>query len=425
MSRIGPSLPDLPSIPFEDHSAPSIPLNAMTSTHHPLSPIREVTLLILLLTTPAWGSSPRWVISANEGKIDLSSGTRRVLREAPPDTVTLLDFAQFPPSVRHLTNISNTVLGPPSNVAITPDGRFALIADSVRLDSSNTNGYRPARRLHLLDLVAEPPRVVAEGEAGEQVSGVCVAPNGRTVLVANRASGSVSVLRLEGASLRTLAEIPLALPVDEVSDVAITPDGRRAFVSVRERGHLRELILDGEKVTATSRKFSTYGRPYRVLVTPDSQLVLTAGEGAGNGGDKDALTVIDLTADPARATDFIALGTGPETLDLSPDGKLLIAVIMNGSNLLPTDPWRTEHGQIVLLERSGKTFKRRQVMEVGRIPEGAVFTPDGRHVVVQSHPERKLWILDVTRSGLVDSGLRIDVPGMPSGLSSMRIQTGR
>lgn len=310
--------------------------------------------------------------------------------------------------------------GPPSNVALTPDGHFALIADSVRLDASSTNGYRPARRIHLLDLSASPPRVVAEGEAGEQPSGVCIAPNGRLILVANRAAGSVSVLKLEGSTLRTVSEMPIALPADEVSDVAISPDGRRAFASVRERSHLREFVIDGETVTATPRKYSTYGRPYRVLVTHDSQLVVTAGEGAGNGGDRDALTVIDLTSGAGRATDFVPLATGPESLDLSPDGKHLIAVLMNGSNLAAGDPWRTEHGQIVLLERSGKTFKRRQTVDVGRIPEGAVFTPDGRHVVVQVHPERKLWILNLTRGGLVDSGLRIDVPGMPSGIGSLR-----
>ena len=50
------------------------------------------------------------------------------------DSISILDFATFPPTVRHLDNIANTVIGPPSNIAITPDKSLALIANSVKLD---------------------------------------------------------------------------------------------------------------------------------------------------------------------------------------------------------------------------------------------------------------------------------------------------
>lgn len=367
-------------------------------------------------------AGPQWVISANENKIDLTSGVSRLVPQAAPDTLTLLNFASFPPAVLHLTNVSNSVLGPPSNVAISADGRVALVSDSVQVDSVNPGKWFPAHRIHVLDLTLTPPRVVGEGRAGAQPSGLAIAPGGRLVLVANRAGGSVSVLRLQGTTLTTLSEVPLALSADEVSDVAITPDGTRAYASVREKNHLRELRIEGETVTATERKFSTYGRPYRVLTTPDGRLLLTAGTGAGNGPDVDALTVIDLKANPPRTTDLVKLGVSPESIELSPDGRWLAAVMMNGSNLAPTDPLLTDHGQVVLFERVGATFRHRQTVNVGRIPEGAAFTPDGRHLVVQTHPDRRLWVFDVGRSGLRDTGLRIPVPGMPSG---MRAQGGR
>ena len=360
-----------------------------------------------------------WVLSANESKIDLTTGASRVSGPAGNDSLTLLDFTQFPPSVTHLPKISNSVLGPPSNVAITPDGRWAFVSDSIRLDPASPGKWLPNRFIHILDLSSTPPRVVGQGESGEQPSGLAITPNGRMLLAANRAGGSVTAFRFADGRLEKLAEISLGLPADEVSDVAMAPDGRRAFVSVRLRGHLRELKIDGEAVTATERKFSAYGRPYRVQVTPDNALVLTAGEGFGNGADTDLLSIIDLAANPPRTTDYVPLGRAPETLELSPDGRWLVAVLMNGSNLAPTDTHRGDQGQIVVLEREGRSFKRRQTLSVGPIPEGAIFTPDGRHVVVQCHPEKRLWLFEVTRSGLRDTGKRIDVPGMPSGLGTL------
>ncbi|MBL9170715.1 MAG: hypothetical protein JNN07_23485 [Verrucomicrobiales bacterium] len=382
-----------------------------------------ITLLMgaSLVSWPV-SAAPKWVISGNENKIDLTSGVSRLVPNAAPDTLTLLNFESFPPVVVHVTNVSNSVLGPPSNVAVTADGRLALVADSVQIDPVNPGKWFPAHRVHVVDLTVNPPRVVGEGRTGAQPSGLAIAPNGRLVLVANRAGGSVSVLRLEGTALTWLSDVPLALSADEVSDVTIAPDGTRAFVSVREKNHLRELRIEGEKVTATERKFSTYGRPYRVLTTPDGQLLLTAGIGAGNGPDMDALTVIDLEATPPRTVDLVKLGISPESIELSPDGRWLAAVMMNGSNLAPQDSLLQDHGEVVLLERAGRTFRHRQTVKVGRIPEGAAFTPDGRHLVVQCHPERNLWLFEVTKRGLRDTGLRISVPGMPSG---MRAQGGR
>jgi DNA-binding beta-propeller fold protein YncE len=381
------------------------------------SPAPLLPACVWLACLPALlAARPRWVLSANENKLDLATGVTRVLSGAPPDTLTLLDCAVFPPRVTHLTNVANTVVGPPSNVALTPDGTLAVIADSLVLDTARTNGWRPARRLHVLDLTAPTPRVVGEAEAGEQPSGLSFTRDGRFLFVANRAAGSVSAFARVGFTLRPLNTVAFAPPAHEVSDVAVSPDGRTVLAAVREGGHLRELAFDGRELRATDRKVSVYGRPYRVGFTPDGQLALTAGAGFGNGPDQDALTVVDLAGPRPRATDFVPLGSGPESLELSPDGRLAVAVLMNGSNLAATDPLYRDHGQLVLLERRGRTFVRRQVLAIPRIPEGVCFTPDGRHVIVQAHPDRELRFYRVRRGRLTDTGERVAVPGMPSGL---------
>jgi hypothetical protein len=106
----------------------------------------------------------------------------------------------------------------------------------------------------------------------------------------------------------------------------------------------------------------------------------------------------------------------PESIEISPDGKLLAAVVMNGSNLGPSNPNRTTHGALVLLARRGKAFRVVEELLIGRIPEGVAFTSDGKYLVVQCHPDRELWIFSVNRGRLKDTGQRIKVPGMPSSL---------
>jgi DNA-binding beta-propeller fold protein YncE len=356
------------------------------------------------------------MLSGNENKIDLASGTMRVLPAAPPDTLTILDFSEFPPEVGHLKDLPNTVIGPPSNIAITPDGSLALIANSIKLDASSETGYSPESYVHILDLKTKPPRVIGEVQTGRQPSGMSITPNGRLAIVANRADGTVSVLRIDGQNVSLIQTVEVSLPEESASDVAISPDGKLALVSVQKGSHLRVLQIDGEKVTATARKISVYGQPYRVVITPDTEVALTAGAGFGNGQDMDALSVVDLQSDPIRTVDHIAIGSGPESVEVSPDGKLVAAVLMNGSNLAPDDPALTQAGGLVILSRKGTRLKVEQRLETGRIPEGVAFTSDGRYLVVQENPTSQLWIYRVRDKTVRDSGVRIEVPGMPSSL---------
>jgi DNA-binding beta-propeller fold protein YncE len=356
------------------------------------------------------------VISGNENKIDLTSGGPKVIRPGALDSVSILDFAQFPPTVEHLLDVPNSVVGPPSNIAITRDRKIALIANSLRIDSANPTNWVPEDFVHVVDLAAKPPKVIDKVTTGRQPSGISIAPDGKFALVANRADGTVSVLSMRGPEIMARQTVTVCLPTESASDVAIAPDGKLALVSVWKGGYIAVLKIEGGSVAATGQKISTYGQPYRVVITPDGELALTAGMGFGNGLDRDAVTVIDLLSKPIRAIQHVTIGSVPESIEISPDGKLLAAVVMNGSNLAATDPNHSEHGSVVLLARKGKSFRVVEELPIGRIPEGVAFTSDGKYLVVQCHPDRELWIFSVSGGRLRDTGRRIKVPGMPSSL---------
>jgi len=286
----------------------------------------------------------------------------------------------------------------------------------VRTDASNPTNWIPEAYIHLMDLGSVPPRLAGRVTTGSQPSGMSITRDGRFALVANRAAGTVSVLNLRGATVETVQELKVCEPAEAVSDVAITPDGRRALASVQKGGYLALLESEQGRWKLAGRKASVYGQPYRVVITPDGELGLTAGAGLGHPMDKDALTVVDLASNPIRTVDYVALGAVPESIEVSPDGRLVAAVLMEGSNLAADHPQHTEAGLLVILERRGKTFRRLSEHPIGRIPEGVAFTSDGRHLVVQCHADRELRLFSVRGSRVRDTGRRVAVPGFPSSL---------
>src|SRR5213082_2217561 len=150
---------------------------------------RVQVLFGALLVAFAAPVSAQLVISGNENKIDLTSGAPRVIPPVAPDSISILDFSSFPPSVRHLSDIPNSVIGPPSNIAITPDRRLALISNSLKADPQDATNWVPESFVHVLALTANPPKVIGQARTGRQPSGLSITPSGQVALVANRADG--------------------------------------------------------------------------------------------------------------------------------------------------------------------------------------------------------------------------------------------
>ena len=97
---------------------------------------RWICLALLCLFSAAT-TRAQLILSGNENKVDLNTGAIRVIPATAPDSVSILDFSTFPPKMLTVNNVPNTVVGPPSNIAITPDGSLALVADSIKVDPTN------------------------------------------------------------------------------------------------------------------------------------------------------------------------------------------------------------------------------------------------------------------------------------------------
>ena len=168
----------------------------------------------------------------------------------------------------------------------------------------------PTDKLYVIDLDATPPALVSTVTVGRQPSGMAINAQGTLALVANRAGKSVSVLTIDGTTVQQVAELPMG---DEVCAVAITPDGKRAFVAKNVAAKVAVLTIDGTKVTTDKAQDVQVGAGvYNLDMTPDGKTLIAADTGTAGDGSSKTLSVIDAAANPPRRVDTVSVGDGPE-----------------------------------------------------------------------------------------------------------------
>ena len=375
-----------------------------------------LALLMLLLVFPLVAGAQLMIIG-NDEKAMWDDAGKVVVMAPGKDTVSIVDISELE-SPRIVSNLplTNSVFGPPVNLAITPDGRLAIVANSVNHVPDGA-GWKsvPDNKLYVIDLTTSPPSHVATVEVGKQPSGLDINRAGNLALVANRADNSVSVLSIEGKNVKLVDTVPMG---ESVAAVAFTPDGKRAL-AVKFPGHKVALLeVDGTKVTYTKSDLNVGLWPYNIGVTPNGKLALVANNGYSGAGDGqvDTISAIDLEANPPRVIDHVVVGDGPEGLAISPTGDIAVANLLRGSNSAKTAWFYNRNGSVVVLKIEGKKVTRVGEVEVGGIPEGAVFSPDGKYLYVGNFNDKDVSILRVDGTKVTDTGKRLQLPGHPASM---------
>ena len=118
--------------------------------------------------------------------------------------------------------------------------------------------------------------------------------------------------------------------------------------------------------------------------------------------------------------DKVVVGDAPEGLAISPTGKLAVAVLLRGSNNAKTEFFHNRNGSVVVLKIDGKKVTKVGEVEVRGLPEGAVFSPDGRWLYVGNFLDSDLSVLRVDGDTVTNTGTLVKLPGKPA---SMRGRT--
>ena len=385
----------------------------------PHSRLRVFGVGIALGLAVAGPVSAQVMIIGNDEKASFANGTASV---NPPghDTLSVVDISKpAAPRIVATIPLDNSVIGPPTNLAITPDRSLALVANSVNgVEKEGKPAVASDDRMFVIDLKANPPKVIATVNLGKRPSGMAIASSGKMALVTNRDDGTVSVLAINGNEVKVTDTVKVGEPTDSVSGVAISPDGKRALATKPAANKIALLTIDGDKVTYDKRDLPVGVFPYNVAIAPNGKLALTAdnGNGGGSDGNVDTVSVIDLEADPVRVIDHVTVGDSPEGLVISPKGNLAVTIEARGSNTANTNWFHHPGGAVTALAINGKKVTRVGEVTVGGLPEGAVFSPDGSYLYVGNFMDKDLSVLKVNGTQLSDTKQRFKLPGQPASM---------
>jgi DNA-binding beta-propeller fold protein YncE len=362
------------------------------------------------------------IVSANDAKYVRVAGRDTYPEGTGSDTLTLLDASRFPPEVKATVKVEHTIIGPPQAVAITPDGKSAIVGAPTRYDYAAKKVIFDTF-LQVIDLEATPPKMIDKVEIGQHSQGLTINREG-TLLLAGTVGGTVAVLSIEGKAVKLIDQIKVS--ERRLSGVSFTHDGRAALVALRDEQGVIVLDVQGRTVTNSRERVTTGVSPYSIDVSSDGKWAVVSNVGlpgmAGNVGllfgDADTVTLVDVSQRPFRAVQHLTVPSVPEGVAISPDGKWIAVQAMDGSNLTEDNPGRHPRGRVLLFAvRDGQAVKIAD-LPGGEAAQGIVFTADNNYILVQFNVEKQIAVYAVNGGELKDTKQRIGLSGGPASLRS-------
>ena len=330
------------------------------------------------------------------------------------DAVLVVDISDpAKPRIRASLPLTNSLLGPPTNLQITPDGKLGLVANSV-VDVQDGNAWKavPDDKLYVIDLTADPPKLIDTVTVGRQPSGISISGKGDLALIANRDGKSVSVVSIQGTTVKAVGEVPLE---QAAAAVVVAPDGKRAFVCLNAVNKIGVLAIDGQKVTYDkSMDIPSALNPYNVDITPDGKYVIASNTGAGKN-NADAEVVIEATGPHPHVVDVMTPGTGPEGFAIAPNGKIAAAPLLLGTGANDGDWFKTKDGELAVMSiGTDGGLKVMARAPLGGLPEGIAYSPNSEYLYVGNYFDKDLQVFHLADGTLTEAGPRLKLPGQPA-----------
>jgi len=162
----------------------------------------------------------------------------------------------------------------PYNVAVSPDGKIALTADNGFMGSSDGS----VDTVSVIDLEANPPRIVDRVVVGDGPEGIAISPKGDVAVAAiirgsnagkkayfYNKNGTIDVLKIDGKKVAKIKEIEVGgLP----EPLVFTPDGRYLLVGNYSDQDFSILRVNGTEITDTGKRFKVPGHPASARMSP-------------------------------------------------------------------------------------------------------------------------------------------------------------
>ncbi|SRR6266536_83925 len=119
---------------------------------------KTLALALALILAPL-AAHAQLMIIGNDDKITIDK-TGKVIRRPPgKDSISVVDISspEAPKIVANLP-LMNSIVGPPTNLAITPDQKLAIVANAVDWQKEGDEWKQvPDNKLYVIDLTTSPP----------------------------------------------------------------------------------------------------------------------------------------------------------------------------------------------------------------------------------------------------------------------------
>src|SRR5712691_13566251 len=148
-------------------------------TSHDRRAVALVRLLLVLATALAACPPPALadlMVIGNDEKVVFDAEGNRTFVAPGKDTISIVDITdREAPKILISFPLMNSIFGPPVNLAITPDERLAIVANSVDWIQDGANWKPgPDTKLYVLNLKTSPVSHIATVEIGKQPSGLAI-----------------------------------------------------------------------------------------------------------------------------------------------------------------------------------------------------------------------------------------------------------
>lgn len=354
-------------------------------------------------------------VSANDGK-QTQEGEHAIA-----DSVTVLDLSDSSSITLATIALPTSMIGPPSSVAISSDGTFALVTASLKRlpDGSLT----PNDALSVIDLT-EPssPKIIQSLSAGPGASGVAIDPKGKIAIVTNRTGDSVSLFALYGNVLvpRGLIEFPAE---SSPLDAAISLSGSFAYVVAQGSGELVELNISGHTAVPSGRSAKLGHNPYSVSINDATNLAYVTNLGGHgsvlpDGRIQGSISIVDLKT--MNELGHVDVGVTPEFVSISPTGRYLLLTLINGSNGNIQDRDYRDHGELVVLGIDETKLSPIASARTGKWCQGAAWKENESRVFLQcaAASEIEVYAFDSRALNRL-SGETIEMPARPGAIATL------
>lgn len=309
-----------------------------------------------------------------------------------PDGVSVIDLGKYPPRVIGSVNVPASMIGSPNAVVVSRSEKFAIVTAAQKVNPADPMKPLPDDRVSLIDL-ADParPRVLQTVQAGPQASGIAMNSGENLVLVASRVDGAVTAFTLANKRLTRVGRVELGAK-SEVTDVVFAPDGRRAYVTAWSTPAVFELSVDGGKLTRT-RQIATGRSSYGAVVTPDGNWLINTNVGGAMTGEDRTGTIAMVDLKTFKQVLSLPVGKTPEHATLSPDGKHLLVVLANGAAQNKADPtYGKVRGILKIFAVDAGSLKEVASSGSCHWNQGATWSEDGKVILAQCATERSIEV---------------------------------